>query len=110
MDLKVCRDLLAIITRVRCEKPSCGCNPRETMVTNMSIVVADPLKSVIRLAANANHALATGQIFPASFESGLLLGVAIAAASDHPDLIESIRAAGELNPDIKSMLKEIEPQ
>lgn len=110
MNMKVCRDLLAIITRARCEKPSCGCSPRETMLTNVSIIDGDPLKSLIKLLTNANICLRSGEILPGSFENGLLVGIAIAAASDQEDLYESIRAAAELNPGIKAMLSEVRPQ
>lgn len=110
MNIKVCRDILAIVTRAKCEKPSCGCSPRETMLTNVSIVDGDPINSLIKLLINANICLRSGEISPGSFENGLLVGIAIAAASDNEDLYESIRAAAEINPDIKAMLSEVRPQ
>lgn len=110
MNYDVCRDITMILTRVRCTDPGCDCKPQELALGILAHIKADPTDAFELLMKSFNLAVTERRVQHGAFELGLLLGIAISAASTKTDLIESIRAAQEVNRDIRDSLAKVRPQ
>ena len=96
MNLKVCEDVAVSLTRMVCKDPGCGCDPQASLIGCFQAIERDPVDGFNEGLKTFRLNMKEGLLSQGSFEFGMMLGIAIAAASDTPALTEASRTARDL--------------
>ena len=102
MNLKVCEDVAVSLTRMVCKDPGCGCDPQASLLDSIRVVERNPVDGFHEGLKAFRLNISERLLHQGSFEFGMMMGIAIAAASDTPALTEASKAAREMVESLRS--------
>lgn len=100
VDLDVCEFIVKTLTRIQCRDPGCGCDPQALVKDLFKLTREEPGETFLKILRQFHEHAKSNLLKPSSFEFGIMMGVTLAAASDHPSIRKAAERAADILEDV----------